>query len=293
LVYGEQGAGDFIVVHTKDAGRTWRELPQTNQYAGDSDGPPAFSFLDPEHGWIAWSPSVEAELVRTQDAGLHWRHVSPPKYSQQSFQRIQFFDENDAYGTEVTTFFRTHNGGHTWTQTQIPHLRFIDRLLFPTPETGWIAGTDGQDFYVFRTTNGGCDWQESRTTPPRAPDSVRDLFFLGQDRGWLITWHHNDEGTYLFSTIDGGRSWTPEYDLSFQGKGKWASVVRFVSEKKGFVFVREDDGDKLVYTTDGGAHWLSQALPRSVYDCQLFEGDLLCSAGNSPSGFWLLTLHPR
>jgi hypothetical protein len=31
---GDQGAGNFIVVHSTDAGRTWRELPQTHQYAG-------------------------------------------------------------------------------------------------------------------------------------------------------------------------------------------------------------------------------------------------------------------
>jgi len=290
-VYGEQGGGDFILVHTKDAGRTWRELPQSEEYAGDPDGPPAFWFLDSKRGWFA--KSDEPMLMRTSDGGKTWQKIDPPKYSQESLQRIVYFDENHAYGTSGTTFFRTSDGGRNWSKTNIPHLLFIDRILFLTPQTGWITGTDGQDFLVFRTTNGGHDWEESRTLPPRSPSEVRDLSFLDQSRGWLITWPYNDDGTYLSSTADGGKTWLPENDLSFQGRGNMASAVRFLSEQRGFVFLDEDGQDKLMYTTDAGAHWRGQSLPRSVYDCQVFEGDLLCSAGNSPSGFWLLTVHPR
>jgi photosystem II stability/assembly factor-like uncharacterized protein len=283
---GSQGAGDFIAIHTKDAGRTWREVPQTGQHAGDADGPPAFSFLDAVRGWIAWwNPADEPKMIRTRDGGQHWQDVS-----QEFLQKVRFFDDSRGYGTEVTKFHRTNDGGRTWTETQIPHVRFIDRMVFLTPELGWIAGTDGKDLFVLRTTNGGLDWEESRTTPPKELAEVRDLFFLDQNRGWLITWHSNDTGTYLFSTVDGGRNWAPEPDSSFQGKGNWAGVVRFVSRGSGFVFV-EAKRHGFLYTTDGGAHWYKQALPRFVYDCQVFEGDLLCSSG--PSGFGLLTLHPK
>ncbi len=284
---GAQGSGDFIVIHTKDAGRTWREVSQTRQHAGDPDGPPAFSFLDAARGWIAWwNPADEPKMVHTRDGGQHWHEMS-----QEFLQKVRFFDDSRGYGAEVTKFLRTNDGGRTWTETQIPHLRFIDRMVFLTPERGWIAGTDGKDFFVLRTVNGGRDWEESRTTPPKELADVQDLFFFDQNRGWLITWHFNDSGTYLFSTADGGRNWAPEPDSSFQGQGKWAGVVRFVSKESGFVFVDEAKQHSLMYTTDGGAHWYQQALPRFVYDCQVFEGDLLCSAG--PPGFRLLTLHPK
>jgi photosystem II stability/assembly factor-like uncharacterized protein len=154
------------------------------------------------YGCIArWDLADEPSLIHTQDGGRHWQNVSQ--------------------------------------ETQIPHIRFIARMVFLTPELGWIAGADGTDILVFRTSNGGRDWEESRTTGPRELAQVRDLFFLDQSRGRLITWHFNDRGTYLFSTMDGGRSWTPEPDSSFQGKEKWASVVRFVSPEQGFVFVAE------------------------------------------------------
>lgn len=287
---GANGAGDFIVVHTQDAGHTWREVAQTRQHAGDADGPPAFSFLDAARGWIAWwHPADEPRMIRTLDGGQHWQEVS-----QEFLQKVRFFDDSRGCGAEVTKFLRTSDGGLSWTETEIPHVGFIDRMLFLTPDIGWIAGTDGKDFLVFRTTNGGRDWEESRTTPPTELAAVRDLFFLDHNRGWLITWHYNDSGTYLFSTVDGGRNWAPELDSSFQGKGKWAGVARFVSDKNGFVF----EGDKanrhsLIYTTDGGAHWHKQTLPHSVYDCHVFEGDLLCSSGDRQPGFRLLRLHPK
>lgn len=92
---------------------------------------------------------------------------------------------------------------------------------------------------------------------------MRDLFFVDQERGRLIT---------------------------VSREGKWASVARFISREIGFVFVEEGKQHMLMYSKDGGEHWHKRVLPRFVYDCQIFEGDLLCSAG---PGFRLLTLHPK
>jgi photosystem II stability/assembly factor-like uncharacterized protein len=275
--------GSFVVVHSTDAGRTWKELPQVHEYAGP-DRPPGFSFLDRARGWIAWldDRTNEFEMIHTQDAGEHWQNVS-----HQSLQEVRFFDDNHGYGADGANFFRTNDGGRTWTETTIPHTRYIDNMVFLTPDDGWIADADGKDLFVFRTTNGGRDWEESRTNAPKEVGEVRDMFFVDQDRGWLTTWNLDYHGSYLFSTVDGGKHWAP--DPAFQGKDKWAREVRFLSKERGFVFVEEAKGHSLMYTTDGGAHWSRHALPRSVYDCQVFEGDLLCSA----DGFRLLTLHPK
>jgi photosystem II stability/assembly factor-like uncharacterized protein len=123
---------------------------------------------------------------------------------------------------------------------------------------------------------------------------VRDLFFLNPNRGWLITWQLNNGGTYLCSTDNGGKEWVREGDLSFQGTGKWMSVVRFSSERDGFIFENgfgRGATQSLLYTLDGGAHWIKRTVPHAVFDCQFFEGDLLCDAGNKPGDFSLLTVH--
>ncbi|MGB6941559.1 MAG: hypothetical protein WBE37_04045 [Bryobacteraceae bacterium] len=281
------GGVNVVVVHSTDAGHTWREVPQSQQYT-DPDARLAFSFLDAARGWIDPLDVVadEGKMISTRDGGRHWRRVS-----QQFLQSMQFIDDRHGYGTVANEFFRTDDGGRSWVETKIPDIGFIDRLFFLTPELGWIAG-HGKDLLVFRTVNGGRDWEESRTTPPQQPDRVRDLFFFDQQRGWLTTWNHigDGEGTYLYSTVDGRKHWTTDPDLSFQGKDKEANVVRFTSIERGFVFFLEGGQNRLAFTTDGGRHWYKQALPRYVDDCQVFAGDLMCSA---QPGFRLLTLHPR
>lgn len=92
----------------------------------------------------------------------------------------------------------------------------------------------------------------------------------------------------MYSTVDGGRRWTAVPDRLFQGKDKLASIVRFTSRERGFVFVTGGQAG-FVYTTDEGAHWQRQVVPKYVYDCQAFEGDLLCSA----AGFRVLRVHPK
>jgi photosystem II stability/assembly factor-like uncharacterized protein len=283
---GGPGGQNVIVVHSTDAGRTWREVPRTRHYT-DPDGRLAFSFLDAARGWIAsWEDlSDEPNMISTRDGGQHWQSVS-----QQYLQRMQFIDDSHGYGAVADEFFRTDDGGHSWVETKIPDIVFIDSMVFLTPDNGWIAGINGKDFLVFRTVNGGKDWEQFRTTPPQQPQLVRDLFFFDQLLGWLTTWNSNGEGTYLYSTVDGGKHWRPDPDPSFQGKDKQANVVRFTSRERGFVFFLEGGQNRLAYTMDGGTHWYKLALPRYVDNCQVFEGDLLCS---SALGFRLLTLHPK
>ena len=165
--------------------------------------------------------------------------------SQQFLDRMQFFDDSDGYGTLAGEFFRTNDGGRSWVKTTIPEIGFINRMVFLTPEKGWIAGINGKDLLVYRTVNGGRAWEESRMTPPQPPESVRDLFLLDQQRGWLTVWNRIGEGSYLYSTVDGGEHWTPDPDHSFQGKDKLVNVVRFTSRQRGFVFFHEGRHDRL------------------------------------------------
>jgi len=210
------GGVNTIVVHSADAGRTWREVPQTQQYT-DPDAQLAFSFLDAARGWIAsLGLAGDPVMIGTRDGGQHWQSVS-----QRFLQRMQFIDESHGYGTIADDFFLTNDGGRSWAKTKIPGIGFIDRMVFLTPDDGWIAditGMDGKDLLVFRTVNGGKDWEESRTTPPKQPQRVRDLFFFDQQRGWLTIWNSNGEGTYLYSTVDGGKHWTPILIHHFKGR---------------------------------------------------------------------------
>jgi hypothetical protein len=74
----------------------------------------------------------------------------------------------------------------------------------------------------------------------------------------------------------------------FKGTTRRQTQFDLLPQKEAFFL--EGDRHRLAFTMDGGRHWYKQALPRHVNDCQVFEGDLLCS---SAPGFQLLTLHPK
>src|SRR5579863_5830659 len=61
-----------IAVYSTDAGRIWREVPQSQQYT-DPDGRLAFSFLDAARGWIALRDSRAdmPKMISTRDGGQH------------------------------------------------------------------------------------------------------------------------------------------------------------------------------------------------------------------------------
>lgn len=120
--FGPEGTGDYVVVHTEDGGRTWRELPQTYQHAGS----PAFSFPTPDHGWITWwNPADSPQMIVTADRGKHWE-----KASGTYLRLVRFFDNLRGVGTLGTAFYRTHDGGRSWTNTELPRVQRIGSPVF-------------------------------------------------------------------------------------------------------------------------------------------------------------------
>lgn len=310
-----QGAGDNSVVRSSDSGRHWVEIRKSRMHATE----PSISFLDSKTGWISgMSPDASSWVLRTNDGGRHWTQVSD-----HFIQGMQFVNERLAFGDEfdgtASRFAKTTDGGRTWTISALPGLEFASKVRFVNPEVGWVAGTNhisddlnGSVAVVLRTTDGGQHWATFQIPSETGVAEIRDLFFLNELFGWLVTWHYNNDGTHLYLTTDGGRTWRMHPDRTIQGPGKWLSVVRFLNSKTGFAFSRDDQVDavveppavgvvavakagpthsgQLLYTDDGGEHWQPRPLDAWIYDCQVLGQELGCSASKDGRGFLLLQI---
>ena len=255
-----RAGGEFVVVHSTDAGRTWREVPQRQQYP-DPDARLAFSFLDATRGWIAWwnATADEPKMIGTRDGGQHWQSVS-----QQFLQRIQMVDDSRGYGTLAQEFFRTNDGGRSWVETKIPDIGFIDHLFFLTPELGWIsgaAGVSGKDFFVFRTVNGGTRLGRI----PNYPSTDNRLRYAissssinsaaGSSPGITVTTTVPICIPRLTEESIGCRT------LIHRSKGRASRQASFdlPPEKEALSFFLKAGKTGLCITMDGGTHWYKQA----------------------------------
>jgi photosystem II stability/assembly factor-like uncharacterized protein len=264
---------------------------------------PSISFIDNNTGLISGESAEGASWVRrTNDTGRHWATVSD-----HFIQNMQLVSENVAVGAEFVDaradrFAKTTDGGHSWTLSDLPGLKFVSKISFRNPEVGWIAGTDGSNdlnaraAVVLWTADSGQHWATSPIPSRAGVADIRDMFFLNESFGWLITWGYNNDGTHLYLTTDGGKTWRVHPDQTIQGPGKWLSVVRFIDTKIGFAFEDATDAPKalqrILYTNDGGKYWRPYPLDAHVNDCQASGRGLRCSASRGKSSFLMLQIEP-
>lgn len=313
-----EGAGDYSVIHSSDSGRNWTEVARSRMHATE----PSLSFLDSRTGWMSgMSVDASAWVLRTKDAGSHWT-----KISDHFIQNMHFIDPlvgvGDEFDGQMDLFAKTTDGGRTWTTLRIAGVKFISKIFFISPEVGWIAGTNGLSddlnssvAVVLRTTDGGQHWTSSRVPSREGVAEIRDLYFLNESVGWLITWHYNNDGTHLYRTSDGGQAWSVHPDATIQGPGRWLSAVRFLNPRIGFAFSRDDEvvptnepgvqgvlaipeagptqPGRILYTDDGGERWKRWALAAWVYDCQVTGQTLECSGSRDRASFSTLRLALR
>jgi len=89
-------------------------------------------------------------------------------------------------------------------------------VSFPDLEHGWVAGgsiSPTVEGWVHRTTDGGETWSDRIL---RAPFPIRSLLFLDASLGFAVGGNIYSGVGGIFSTADGGDTWTLDLDASFE-----------------------------------------------------------------------------
>ena len=209
---------------------------------------------------------------------------------------------------------RSNNGGQTWQFSSLPGcLQTCGgslQLSFVDPLHGFAATgpTDAGGVTFFSTDDGGATWKPIGTT--LLTDEPLGMLFTSLSQGWLLSGptfgsdgKATDSGRVLYSTIDGGVTWTrarglPTNDLY--------DVPAFFGPSVGVVLAQPNgpsaSGQLAIYRTEnGGATWTKYPTPvgaalskpsasdtlslpfsaSSPADWQLFPGRSLYTTTNS------------
>ncbi len=258
------------VLRTMDGGTTWHDVTQRGASTlGFGTGN---SFLDSNRGWILIAdpndPVNAGTLYHTTDGGVHWDSNSVPFGGGE----IHFLDDNKGWmmlpadvgaGNMAVKFFQTLDGGKNWTQvysnlptdansnTTLPHGGIKSGFTPLSLQEAWTSGQSyaSNDFYLYRTTDGGHTWSKANDPVPNTGEAMYQIqppIFFDQQTGILPMTIGSEGMTTLFLiTHDDGATW--KIGAPVPGSGRYSVA----SLNDVFVWF----GNDLSVSHDGGQSW--------------------------------------
>lgn len=122
-----------------------------------------YQFISATEGWAFSSNYDETLLYHTINTGQSWEQIYESEQNQ--IIDLQMIDSQHGwailYGSNRTNLFTTINGGEDWfrVNVQVPIYGNVSAMDFSDMENGLIAGLFDGISYLYRTTNGGYDFE--------------------------------------------------------------------------------------------------------------------------------------
>jgi len=258
-----------VIWRTTDGGQTWEAsepLPLTG--AESFFIPEAFSFVDPNQGWLlvhidAGMSHDYSNLYTTSDGGHTWlKLIDPYGEGLQSLHNtgLAFAVSNLGWVTKDNLAVmpgafieQTRDGGLTWEDIFLPEpdeLNWFKEIVqCATSSPIFLENTRGivlvncQTFddnhftYTYISSDQGQSWHAVTL-----PSPAQSLFFIDNHIGWAL-------GRDLYQSTDGGLSWVKIKTVNWDGQ------FSFVNQKFGWAVAIANDSIALVFTQDGGRTW--------------------------------------
>ena len=192
---------------------------------------PALVWIDFQDAQDGWGIAITARgsVLRTLDGGSTWLEASPPGIGPLGLSdNLTVLNSNTAWvlvpGSDFFsgTLYRTGDGGSSWNSSKVPFsgalMQFQDDSHgFALAERGANAGSEAVE--LFQTSDGGVRWTSMFHNDPGLPgasDSLplvgikNGMTFVDANTGWVTGSIPVDGEIYLYTTRDGGASWSQQ-----------------------------------------------------------------------------------
>ena len=179
LVSGsEMAVQSPIILRSENAGESWDYIDLPTKWKVND----LFALSESD----IWAAGYDASLLHSSDGGRTWESVSSGFEGPYiEFLAVHFTDElhgwvvgrgyqQREFDSYIAFAAKTADGGKSWTQVEIPKVRFEDiqaadslisslnAVHFDNPAEGWLFGglIGGDEGVILRTTDGGSSFQQ-------------------------------------------------------------------------------------------------------------------------------------
>jgi photosystem II stability/assembly factor-like uncharacterized protein len=195
--------------------------------------------------------SAPSKIISTHNGGTSFDSVT---IDDNTLTDVFFVSSSVAYAAGKS-IWKTIDGGLNWTKLhEFTATGGYKSLFFLNEQTGWVIRSEG----LYRTTNGGVDWQLVITTGFNFSNSG-SVFFLNTSNGYIA-----DELS-IGKTINGGALWSKV----FNGTPTYHDI-HFVTDNVGYV----TDGQHIYKTVNGGTTWTTEVALSSSLILELHFTDV-------------------
>ena len=166
-------------------------------------------FVDADNGFIAGRSldSIHTSIFEDRGDPLSWlRWLDQPHIITDSTRYYQKMIVATVPTEPEPSFFKTSDGGTTWTEVSRPFVSDIADIFFVNSQYGFVAT---QHEGVYKTTDGGATWTKVLDDiiylgdQRRIENPYTKLYFTDEARGFAF---HHRENVFI-KTNDGGESW--------------------------------------------------------------------------------------
>lgn len=258
---GKPDAGYGVILHTTDGGRTWvrqgspAEIPNVEI----SD----VSAVDNRTAWAVGGAEGLGVILYTSDGGRTWtRQTIPTDAAGEELSGIKAVSPSEAWACAAGgVILHTTDAGRTWVMQNTPAIppSNFQRLDAVGSGAVWVVGDKGGTDYpvVEYSTDRGAQWTR-QGGPGIFSEHLIDVSALSPLSAWAVGGSPlGPPGQVVCRTLDGS-TWTQVISLD---PGD-ANGVCAVNPSTVWVVT---DFDGIHKTTDGGATWTKQTVPRTGF----------------------------
>lgn len=237
-------SSNSVLLKTEDGGANWEliNFPNNNVVTNIV----FTSYL------IGHAACNNGKILKTIDGGNSWS-ITAQENTSYHFTKLHFLSSTIGFAALGRRgLYKTLDGGDSWNHIfgafDISSINFIDE------NNGYVSGEDG---LIFKTNNGGANWEEISFMFLTYYSDMTGIFFTDENHGYVA-----GERGRIAKTNNGGNSWNL-YGFNYED----ARQIEFINSQIGYVIM----DDKIFKTSDGGNTWIDTELPITYRDPSNFD----------------------